>query len=377
MAAACLVAAVYLPTEKAPFTPVAAIRHVAEGDRLFTADLVEGQGDRGPSDPVREAIREYERAIAARPDYPPAHRALARIHLLSGTEPFEYGAGSQAFANRFGNPAGLGHAIPSYEQAVRLDPTDAVTLGDLGFAYIRAGRYEDAQRITNQAIELDRTQPVLWFNLAEISAALEDRRGFERAMETGLELFKKAPSVDWDPAAVVDLLGGVRSGLDEVARKSRGKVGDLARSLQGLVVVRERELFRLPSAARAPSGSRALRIGIRFDTPAREASPLRAASAEYDYIDVPAGTPLTHLWYFRRDARTPWNEIDDFGLISSTGRYVESEGAPSGRRSVLGPLQPEGCWRPGHYRLDVYAGVRLIGTQPAQPPAELLCKRSP
>lgn len=81
-------------------------------------------------------------------------------------------------------------AIASLERAQALEPT-ADTAANLGAAYLAANRYADAERLLNQAVALNPRDAVAWYNLGIALQALsrnaEARRAFQQALNLGYE----------------------------------------------------------------------------------------------------------------------------------------------------------------------------------------------
>lgn len=81
-------------------------------------------------------------------------------------------------------------AIASLERAQALEPT-ADTAANLGVAYLAANRYADAERLLNQAVALNPRDAVAWYNLGIALQALsrnaEARRAFQQALNLGYE----------------------------------------------------------------------------------------------------------------------------------------------------------------------------------------------
>jgi tetratricopeptide (TPR) repeat protein len=81
-------------------------------------------------------------------------------------------------------------AIASLERAQALEPT-ADTAANLGTAYLAANRYSDAERLLNQAVALNPRDAVAWYNLGLTLQALsrnaEARRAFQQALNLGYE----------------------------------------------------------------------------------------------------------------------------------------------------------------------------------------------
>ena len=91
-------------------------------------------------------------------------------------------------------------AIDAYQAALRIDPRQAGVRSNLGAAYVRLGKYEEAIEQYRQAIAIDRTHPTIRFNLglAYYKAA---------RLPEAIEAFQAVLEVNADNKAAVLLLG--------------------------------------------------------------------------------------------------------------------------------------------------------------------------
>src|ERR1041384_8222507 len=99
------------------------------------------------------AIESLKGQIALDPSFVPAHNILGRVYLRKGR---------------------LGEAIAEFETAERQTGSEANTLGDLGVAYARAGRTDDAQQILGRLQELQREGLESRARIALVQHALGD-----------------------------------------------------------------------------------------------------------------------------------------------------------------------------------------------------------
>jgi tetratricopeptide (TPR) repeat protein len=142
----------------------------------------------------------------------------------------------------------VAEAVASLEAAQKRDPRDAALANDLGFAYARAGKREEAERAYRLAIAL---KPSRWFayaNLAELVADAPDR--WDRADET-LALLSKGLALATGQARV----------------KLSLRIADFERSVGRMAQARDR-LQSLPELK--PSADQARRMRELLDRIAEE-----------------------------------------------------------------------------------------------------------
>ena len=86
-------------------------------------DLTPKKKDREAEQNYQQAIAEFEKAIAANPNYEEAHRNLARVYYVKKD---------------------YQRAAEQYKKVTMLDPTDVDSYVNLSLAYTKLNRYEDA-----------------------------------------------------------------------------------------------------------------------------------------------------------------------------------------------------------------------------------------
>jgi len=84
----------------------------------------------------------------------------------------------------------LSQAVVAYEQALELQPSAAVTWYDLGVAHVQLDHLDDAQAAYTKAIELDPTLAMAYNNRATVWA---EQQQFERAIEDFSQAIKLDP----------------------------------------------------------------------------------------------------------------------------------------------------------------------------------------
>jgi adenylate cyclase len=100
-----------------------------------------------PEDALKEAMKAAERAIAADPNEPWAHYALASVYLIQKKHD---------------------QAIPAFQKAHELNPNDAQLVTEYGWALALAGRTEEGIPLMYEAIRLNPYHPEwYWVSLGE------------------------------------------------------------------------------------------------------------------------------------------------------------------------------------------------------------------
>ncbi len=176
------------------------------------------------------AARQFERAIAARPDYADAHAYLgyaleqmkrpseARPHLLLAVELAPDSAVAHTFLglhhDRQGNVAA---ARAEYEAAYDLAPDNPATCVEIGLTWAAEKRYTEADIWLREAIALQPDAPDLWRILARFYLD-HNITGEGQGVEATAELVELAP----DDARAHDLQGwaALQVGDYDTARES-------------------------------------------------------------------------------------------------------------------------------------------------------------
>src|SRR5687767_2136668 len=169
-----------------------------------------------------EALVAAEAAVSLDPANPEAHLVLAQV--------------LQAQAEGDGGDAALKKAVAAYEQALRLRPTDAITVLTLAHVYGQLAKHEDAVRMWTRYLEIDPGS----FDAHVQIGAHQLARGDSAAATAALE---KALALQPDSVRAYDALGEIyfraqktdqaianfRKALDLEPRNisRRVKIGDL------------------------------------------------------------------------------------------------------------------------------------------------------
>ena len=138
---------------------------------------------------IADAVREAEAVLKIDPDYPDAHRLLARIywHSLGENQP------DQA------TKESLGKAIEHLEALVRLDPADLESALTLGRLYKVTNQPAKAEELFKKLLNDDPTSRSALANLAQLYF---DRGDYDQAVD----LLQKIPESAMDPS-LLGMLG--------------------------------------------------------------------------------------------------------------------------------------------------------------------------
>ena len=90
--------------------------------------------------------------------------------------------------NRFGDLKQYSEALAAYEQAIRLDPNDAVAFATKGYALNRLKRFEEALAACEQAIRLDPNYAVAYQNKGKALNGLNREEEAQWAKEKASQL---------------------------------------------------------------------------------------------------------------------------------------------------------------------------------------------
>jgi tetratricopeptide (TPR) repeat protein len=99
-----------------------------------------------------EAENHFRRALELKPDYADAHANLASI---------------------YGRRGDIKAAIASLETALQYDPANLLALKNLTFAYAQTDRQEDARRLLERSLDINRAQPEVRGLLASLGGQVE------------------------------------------------------------------------------------------------------------------------------------------------------------------------------------------------------------
>jgi tetratricopeptide (TPR) repeat protein len=157
----------------------------------------------------------------------------------------KYNEGKYELLRRVGG--NMDKAIDSFESIAREDPTYRDTLTQLGRAYYKKGRYQDAHLILQRAVVLNDQDEIAWliFGLTQLRLG-DNARGLE-SVKGGLTLFGKATVNNsyrdykaWDPGDRVQI--ALRRAVF-VAVKGLEQKDELIRSVEAVLSAVENEEF--------------------------------------------------------------------------------------------------------------------------------------
>lgn len=158
---------------------LARARSYAPWDPTFAWATGRAARDAVPGAHGERALRVGERALAdANAMRPGDHRIARDMGDLYAAAAF----------TRQSDPESLERATRSYDEALRLAPTDALNWLGRGSVRLAAGRFDEAVSDLTRAIELSPRITVAWENLASAKGAAGDVQGAREARERAVEL---------------------------------------------------------------------------------------------------------------------------------------------------------------------------------------------
>jgi superkiller protein 3 len=175
-----------------------------EGALRLREDDVEAQLGRSAA---LSGLERHDEAIEA------ARAVVARLPNL----PFGYSALGGAYEAKKEHLL----AIPQYEKALQIDPSDAYSWGNLGWTLYGAEKYERAVQVSRKALELDGKLAYVRFNLGLI-LAVQDSWG--EAQKEYREAFKVA--------GLSDLRAGIKDVKEALKRHETGALKQAVGFLQ-------------------------------------------------------------------------------------------------------------------------------------------------
>ena len=304
-------------------TPPEAIDAVAEGNRL----MARSQFD--------DAIDAFSEAIEHREDYAVAFGRRADAHFAAGSPQGEVGFVSVT------TDEALQAAIDDGERAVDLgsgDDIDAVS--SLGFHYFLDGQYDDAARLTNQALDINDNLAFLWLNLGLVELAQGDDDQATEYYDIGMGLIRDEPQ-----AFVRDQLYAAGRVDLELLTELEPERSEVASEFQARLTKSQMELA-LGAPAERPDGADVEILGFGTDG--------AFVQADYEATDVPGDTPIAFVWFRRSDPTLPFIEPPAMVEISTLDAELDA-GFDGTTFASMGD-----CLVPAEYRLDVYVGDERV-----------------
>ncbi len=160
----------------------------------------------------------------------------------------KYNEGKYELMRRVGGNADK--AIDNFESIAKEDPTYRDSLTQLGRAYYKKNRYQDAHLILQRAVALNHEDEIAWllFGLTQLRLG-DTARGLE-SVRGGLTLFSKATANNsyrdykaWDPGGKIKL--ALRRAVFVTVKGTEAK-DDVIRSVENvLAAVDEEEFYQM------------------------------------------------------------------------------------------------------------------------------------
>jgi tetratricopeptide (TPR) repeat protein len=144
----------------------------------------------------------------------------------------------------------LNKAITNLEQVVREEPTYRDSLTMLGRAYYKAGRYEDAYKMVQRAVVVNKDDEVAWLVVGLVQLRLGQEQNGYQTLKGGLTLFTKANGSEeyrgyevWDKAGRVKI--ATRRAVLAVLKAEGGEENknNVIRSVENILSAMDHEIF--------------------------------------------------------------------------------------------------------------------------------------
>jgi tetratricopeptide (TPR) repeat protein len=330
IAVVCVVWAVFITAGSITKVPDDAITLTAQGQQKeFTVQ---------PSNPdYSDAIATYKKAIALSPSFGPAYSRLSGAEFESGAHNSE---GSQF--DSVSDPDATKRAIAAGEKAISLGESNPSLLSSVGFYHFTLGEYDRAEQLSQQALDSGNEIEPLIFNLGVAQAAQNEKSGARKTYDHGISVL----SHESDSKLRQQVVAAALTDL-EIAETTATSAKSLIEELKGKLVDAE---FQTGTQANDASADNVA------------ASPIHnKMTVTYDVGNADDGTKLTNVWYFRpvsADGKGAF--VQDFNLDSVSA--VASGSVTSDPKESF-----QGCLPGGDYRVEVYAGSKLVGSNDDNP----------
>jgi len=142
---------------------------------------------------VDEGIKSYEKAQMECSD-PNIQRKMKTLELEQKKRKIqEYidpalGEAAKERGNKAFRDGDFPNAIKEYEEATKRDPTNAPYHNNLAAAYLKMGVFNDAKRMVEKSLELDKTYVKAWAKKGDIEFYMKEYHKSMDSYKTGLEL---------------------------------------------------------------------------------------------------------------------------------------------------------------------------------------------
>jgi tetratricopeptide (TPR) repeat protein len=304
-------------------TPDAAIRAVADGDRLAALHRFD------------DAVDAYTRALRARSDYTIAFRQRAGARIAAASPEKD----TLVYTVAVTSPEARRLAVEDLYRAMDADAPDYTVLLNQGANLFHLRAYAEGERLTRQALALNDELPLPWSNLGLFRAAQGDADGARRAYDALVARIRQRP----DAREQGEIYAVSRTTLEMLAAMEPDKAG-LALELEGRLVAAQSGTDADRSAGSSPriAGLRLSSAGFQL-------------VATYSHTGVPADAVLSWIPYTRQRPDQPWQQRWD---LTRFGRFGVAENGSS-TTTLLDTLCPA---RGEQYRVDVWLGNDRLAT---------------
>jgi len=282
-----------------------------------------------------EGIDKLDQAIDDSPRFADAYGLRAQAEFLKGSPQASLGFVSIV------DPASLEASTKDLQKAYDLgDTNDLNIVGDLGFQYFLQGDNAKASSLTHEALDLNDSQPELWFNLGLIELARGREQSAANAYTNGL-------------TRADDVTSSTREDLISAAFVDLGLLTDRVPDTAGAAQVQKGRLAQYIARKDGDHGQ-----DVPDSAPGASATDFSAkrdgvfVNDTYSTSSVDAGTPIENIWYYRSAGDQPFQQTAQL-------RQLVVADDPS---SVFTTVSNGQCLPAGDYRLEVYAGSTLLGT---------------
>jgi tetratricopeptide (TPR) repeat protein len=308
------------------------------------------------------AVEELDEAIRLRPGFARAYLDRTEVRLAA--------ASPQATSFLSLAPADVLKAgIRDLRKARELGLDTPSVAGNLAFELLalglQTGRHDhvdESIELTQGAIEADRREPLLRFNLGAALLAAGRRDESEEAYRIALKMMirQSNSSSRLVAARATTLRAGWVSGaltdLEMVARHRGIQFADDVRAMKELIVGSD---FR---GSVGPPRSKGFLAGVAL-----------AAGPGYLQFGVQANNrlPLRRAWlsthWYRREPGLGWSHLEGVSGTCAHDQEVECKLIPGERGTYVGFVTypdhtfPSRCLPPGEYRVELYDNGRLVG----------------
>lgn len=304
------------------------------------------------------AVRALTRAIAAWPEYAPAHALRARASFSAGSPQLD-------IPLSLTTPAALASAAADEQRALDLGARDSGLLISAGYDLFALGLRRNDAALMERGLSYSReaqaalpTDPVSAFNVAVTLLALgrldAARTAYGQAVQRTV-FADRAHRVRRDDAVTYEsFLAEALTDIDSVAAK-RGPQMRAAITLIKRQIVAPITRAAYGESLNGRGRQDAAARGVSLDVGAAFTQFTIARPVHIDYY-----ADLSSQWYFQAPGGLGWEVLPDVsGAVF--GRPGHGTNSAGGLFDRLGYLSATGsCLSPGRYRLELYDNGRLI-----------------